>query len=140
MRLTRKNNNEYVYDNYIYLNEPIKSIVTKLGQLEDILEKYNLDNANDLDIEIRANRDKVYKYESIGKKLGIDLITLFKAYKNGFYVKGEEGKQYISFECSTNSIAFKFKEMFYGNKWSYEYVKLYDYGKTWALTREELEI
>lgn len=82
--------------------------------------------------------NKLGQLEDIEEELGIDLITLFKAYMNGFYVKGEEEKQYIDFENPLNTIAFKNKEMFYGHKWSYQYVKLYDYGKTWALTKEEL--
>lgn len=82
---------------------------------------------------------KLGQLEDIEDELGIDLITLFKAYTNGFYVKGEEEKQYIDFENSLNAIAFKNKEMFYGHKRTYQYVKLYDYGKTWALTKEELE-
>lgn len=83
--------------------------------------------------------DKLGQLEDIEEDLGVDLITLFKAYTDGFYVKGEEEKQYIDFENSLNAIAFKNKEMFYGHKWSYQYVKLYDYCKTWALTKEELE-
>jgi len=83
--------------------------------------------------------DKLGELEDIEDELGISLITLFKAYTDGFYVKGEEEKQYIDFENSLNAIAFKNKEMFYGHKWSFQYVKLYDYGKTWALTKEELE-
>lgn len=82
--------------------------------------------------------DKLGQLEDIEDELGIDLITLFKAYTNGFYVKGENDKQYIDFENSLNAIAFKNGEMFYGHKWSYQYVNLKDYGKTWALTKEEL--
>ena len=39
-RLTKKadNNIDYVYGNYIALNEPLKSIVNKLGKYEDIEE------------------------------------------------------------------------------------------------------
>jgi len=82
---------------------------------------------------------ELIEYKKIEEELGIDLITLFKAYSNGFYVKGEIEKQYIDFENSLNAIAFKNGEMFYGHKWSYQYIKLNEYGKTWALTKEELE-
>lgn len=81
---------------------------------------------------------KLGQLEDIEEELGIDLVTLFKAYSNGFYVKGEEEKQYIDFENPLNAVAFKNREMFYGHKWTYQYVKLNDYGKTWALTKEEL--
>ena len=38
-RLTKKaNDNNYVVDTYISLNEPWKSPINKLGQLEDIQE------------------------------------------------------------------------------------------------------
>lgn len=96
-------------EDYLMVNNSEEECLSKLGQLEDIEDE-----------------------------LGIDLITLFKALENGFYVKGEIEKQYIDFENSLNAIAFKNGEMFYGHKWSYQYVKLKDYGKTWALTKEEL--
>lgn len=83
--------------------------------------------------------NKLHDLEDIEEEIGIDLITLFKAYTNGFYVKGEAEKQYIDFENCLNATAFKNKEMFYGHKRTYQYVKLFDYGKTWALTKEELE-
>lgn len=83
--------------------------------------------------------DKLGKLEDIEEEFGIDLITLFKAYSNGFYVKGEKEKQYIDFQNYLNANAFKNKEMFYGHERCYQYVKLYDYGKDWALTKKELE-
>lgn len=83
--------------------------------------------------------DKLGKLEDIEDEIGIDLITLFKTYSNGFYVKGEKEKQYIDFQNHLNANAFKHKEMFYGHEYCYQYVKLYDYGKEWALTKKELE-
>ena len=82
---------------------------------------------------------KLYQIENLEDELGIDLITLFKAYSNGFYVRGEKEKQYIDFQNALNANAFKNKEMFYGHERCYQYVKLYDYGKDWALTKQELE-
>ena len=65
--------------------------------------------------------DELIEYKSLEEELGIDLITLFKAFKNGIYYKGKD-----------NTINFcKIKESIY--------VKLKDYGKTWALTKGELE-
>lgn len=83
--------------------------------------------------------DKLGQLEDIEEEIGIELITLFKAYSNGFYVKGEKEKQYIDFQNYLNANAFKNKEMFYGHERCYQYVKLYDYGKEWALTKQELE-
>lgn len=65
--------------------------------------------------------NELIEYKSLEEELGIDLITLFKAFKNGIYYKGKD-----------NTINFcKIKESIY--------VKLKDYGKTWALDRSELE-
>lgn len=101
---------------------------------------------NRLTIKDKAIRDnfnaeyaKLADLEDIEEELGIELTTLFKAYSNGFYVKGEKEKQYIDFQNYLNASAFKHKEMFYGHEWHYQYVKLYDYGVTWALTRKELK-
>ena len=51
----------------------------------------------------------------------------------------EKEKQHIDFQNHLNANAFKHKEMFYGHEYCYQYVKLYDYGKDWALTKKELE-
>lgn len=68
--------------------------------------------------------EKLGQLEDIEEELGIDLITLFRAFKNGIYYKGKDH----------NTINFcKVKESIY--------VKLKDYGKTWWLEKpkEELE-
>lgn len=130
MRLTRKDGITYfMFDRNGNWKRSVE--ITKLGQLEDLMEKYNIDNANDLDLEIRVNRDKVYKYESIEKKLGIDLGILGKALLQGdIYVK--EYCQYFKFYISGNHLYIQLQ---YGMGMS---LNLKDYGKTWALTKEEL--
>ena len=104
-----KNNYEIIARTNI--QDDTKELVNKLGQLEDVEEE-----------------------------LGIDLITLFKAFSQGIYVKelgrkttvwkyvDDEGGKYLGawhndFEKEHNTI----------------FVHLKDYGKTWALTKEELE-
>lgn len=89
--------------------------------------------------ESQQGLNRLEEYRKIEKEIDIDLITLFKAYSNGFYVRGEKEKQYIDFQNYLNANAFKNKEMFYGHEYCYQYVKLYDYGKDWALTKQELE-
>lgn len=134
MRLTKKSDKlgYCLRNSHFRVNQCWK----KLGHLEDVLEKYNLEDATDLDLEIRANRDKVYKYENIEKELGIDLITLIKAISNGVWVKT---KNDISKHLT---VALKKRHhtkeywLFYR---PYSHIYLKDYGKTWALTREELE-
>lgn len=92
---------------------------------EDIDEDFNT-----IEKELKEHE----QYKTIEQELGIDLITLFKALKcfyakdmdiycshpNPFYLTcGKQGEWYIS--------------------WIAHDYKISDYGKTWALTREELE-
>ena len=80
---------------------------------------------------------KLGQLEDIEEELGIDLITLFKALKNGIYIKKQSQTTYPLALLRTH----------YSNKTTRYYVfdngkekeiKLKDYGKTWALTKEEL--
>ena len=117
-RLTKDNDTQYdLIGNYnsnieeFTNNHKLRnSVLNKLGQLEDIEEE-----------------------------LGIDLITLFKALKQGFYVKTKDineglislvkAKDIRSIDIVMRNIGFV----------STKVVLFEDYGKTWALTREELE-
>ena len=88
--------------------------------------------------------NKLGQLEDIEEELGIDFITLFKALKNGFYhidknkhiyttkpTKGNGGAMnfYVCLECIIAEDTF-------GDQYIYS---LKDYGKVWALTKEELE-
>lgn len=85
---------------------------------------------NDIDI-IRKMTHKLGQLEDIEEELGIDLLTLFKALKQGYIWYDEE----------------KYKiECLYVKPQIHLYVAdgvggcyMEDYGKTWALTKEELE-
>lgn len=101
-------------------------------------------------IEIRTALEKLSKIEDIEEELGIDLITLFKALKDGInvYYEDEErynfhndlrieyhktlgwGLVYIYGSCCRNDMPMMLDMDFY---------ELKGYGKTWALTKEELE-
>ena len=75
---------------------------------------------------------KLKHYEDIEEELGIDLITLFKALKNGVFVKPWHTirKRKMSLrEYDGKLVLFDDYENDY---------QLKDYGKTWALTEEEL--
>ena len=102
---------------------------------------------------------KLGQLEDIEDKLGIDLVTLFKALKNGIYEKIQPNKKnrnpeprFWSYEDL--SLGYQFYSNEYeaiANDWTiyegYDFVlivsgeslRLKDYGKTWALTKEELE-
>ena len=92
--------------------------------------------------------DKLGALEDIEEELGIDLITLFKALRNGIWTNqeqwyGDEKQGKIRFFqvrllLEENAIGCIHNSMWKGK----EVIRtLYfnDYGKTWALTKEELE-
>jgi len=128
MRLTKKGK---VFD-YIYGDDDINSIIYKLGQLEDIEDE-----------------------------LGIDLLTLFKALKEGIWTKGgfysdilEEEPVFVARPeigiCSYyDELDENYNTLVHEEDvvciYTYDYeimirqTRLKDYGKTWALTKEELE-
>lgn len=129
-RLTKDNDTQYdLIGNYnsnieeFTNNHKLRnSVLNKLGQLEDIEEE-----------------------------LGVDLITLFKALKHGFFAK-DVTMYHLTGELSENQKLdpkYLRLNMWYGcieweNIWNpmddlHEYY-FKDYGKTWALTREELEV
>ena len=129
-RLTKKNNGTGSWtqlgDKYLPAhNIKHKQCVNKLGQLEDIEEEN-----------------------------GIDLITLFKALKDGFYIKYNDKIVHILADKHI-TINFWYKtinvfippKFFIDCKKGTDYLSetideeywFKDYGETWALTREELE-
>ena len=94
--------------------------------------------------------DKLGTLEDIEEELGIDLITLFKALKDGInvYYENEERYQFH------NNLRLEYRKTLgwglvdiYGSicrndmpmKLDMEFYELKEYGKDWALTREELE-
>lgn len=123
MRLTTNENGIYV--DYDCIIPQTNDIIDKLGQLEDIEDE-----------------------------LGIDLITLCKAIKNGIHVKPQKYKTifgaFITPDHFRNSVLtiteliggwafvhtdrYKFPDENIVGEWFFK-----DYGKTWALTKEELE-
>lgn len=83
---------------------------------------------------------KMGKYEDIEEELGIGLITLFKAKNNGFFVKLPKinnGEVSIVLPKEIDDIDL-IRCLIFDNVYGL-FVKFKDYGKTWALTKEELE-
>lgn len=78
---------------------------------------------------------ELLEYKDIEKDLGIDLITLFKALKNGIWVR----RKY------TNEIEFArfshlgWEDIIEPDIPYLDVVEIKDFGKAWALTKEELE-
>lgn len=117
MRLTEKRGDFY-YD----LNECVVSDCSnKLGSLEDIEEK-----------------------------LGIDLVTVFKALKEGIYYKKDKNaiehfipndEYHLVLDCNGSIRKLNYWLLSIIKVDTNEYINDFwvsDYGKTWALTREEL--
>ena len=108
MRLTEKDKNKA-----FLTKQPFTEMINKLGKLEDIEEE-----------------------------LGIDLIILFKALKNGCYFK--ETFDYMG-KTQTQIIFTEFTYLYYADDICAYIIHartkdhyLENYGKTWALTKEEL--
>lgn len=80
--------------------------------------------------------EKLCRLEDIEDELGIDLITIFKALKQKFVYHNEKVR------IELLSLTIKFNKLYlYGfveNTLHAVYLSLKDYGKTWALTKEEL--
>jgi len=96
---------------------------------------------------------ELINYKQFEEELGIDLITLFKAFVEGIwakkrneivYVKAENLRFEGKIDCGKPLLTvFVFKELYYedldgvmattGYEWELE-----DYSKTWAITKEEL--
>lgn len=79
--------------------------------------------------------DKLGQLEDIEEELGIGLTIIFKALKNGVYVRytNDEIEHRIVAGIEEENITLCIKE----NKECYMYFD--EYGKTWALTKEDLK-
>ena len=113
-----------------------------------IEEDYYVDETNDvMDRKIKA-------LEDIEEENGFDLITLFKALKDGFYIKYNDKIVHIlpdkhitiNFWYKTINV-FIPPKFFIDCKKGEDYLSetideeywFKDYGETWALTKEELD-
>lgn len=85
--------------------------------------------------------EKLYKLEDIEEELGIDLITLFKALKDGVYIYEPYDYTGIWIDPSVVKVeVMTFNDKYiYFNSQNIPSAEIKDYGKTWALTKEELE-
>lgn len=81
--------------------------------------------------------DKLGQLEDIEDELGIDLITLFKALKNGIYIKNQSQTKHPLALLRTHYSNNTTRYYVFDNGKEIE-IKLNKYGKTWALTKEEL--
>lgn len=123
---------------------------------------YYPNNENDIFPDDGSNAIRLLqvigKYEELEAELGIDLITLFKALKDGIFInkKGyvnsayedkkfnEEDSYYNSLQLYKSYDGYFLQDTYspYGDSECGEIgccVSLKDYGKTWALSKYDLE-
>ena len=83
---------------------------------------------------IEKDLDQLEEYRKIEDEIGIDLITLFKALKDGIYIN-EDGSVYK--DCIKSIEHWSDGWGFISND---DYIDMLfkDYGISWALTEEEL--
>ena len=111
--------------------------LTKKDIKQSISNKYFI-GARIVDKQMFATMcQELLEYKDIEEELGIDLITLFKALTKEYIFIKQDNKIYENnVEFSIN----KDEKGWYINLEVCHFDKLYfkDYGKTWALTKEEL--
>ena len=97
-------------------------------------------NKEDYDIDLYKCVDKLGKLEDIEEELGIDLITLFKASKKGIFVEEQNtNEKEIVFEEITLDLNNKLLLFRQPRKEIGKGRTISQYGRTWALRREELD-
>ena len=119
-------------------------------RLTDKLENGNYDILEQEDVcvarPLRPERyhlmiQKLGQLEDIEEELGIDLITLFNVLKNGYaWIKTKQGIQKATvgaFSLKNLKVVLSY-DMSEGGWNFHKNMHLTDYGKTWALTKEEL--
>ena len=123
------------------LNEPIK---TKYLNYEyKRIPDYDISRGNYGRISDDMIFNKLGKLEDLEEEIGIDLITLFSALKNGVYYFAKQNQLMFDYV----SLISNYIDVGPHDKLSYSFITFYDrqtlsfedYGKTFALTREELE-
>ena len=119
--------------------------LTIKNQLKNGLVEYLSHETRDADY---ACIQKLGRYEDIEDELGIDLVTLIKALKNGIYCYNDGGSD-ILFERIEHFVPYMPQQLHTRGRLSIihgikseekeKHFAIKDYGKTWALTKEELE-
>ena len=123
----------------------MKRFTNKYPDNTPVYYKYYL---NGYHFEQGEHIDKLGQIEDIEEELGIELVILSKALKNGVYYDAgsktilyhkAEGEEFIEINIPHQYLSL----MYVGPYWDCCYCKMNlafkDYGKTWALTKEELE-
>ena len=112
-------------------------------KMRKIVTELNVANSNDVSedkhYELKGIIQELCLYADVEELIGIDFITLYNALTNGicFWSSNDNNPR----PCGPFKLGLDFKNLrFYscGDYWEASYY-FKDYGKTWALTQEELE-
>lgn len=143
----------YIEANTILINQGIAYTNNLFIQDNDIITEYppmifgmkvfydnNLPNNANF-ILTKTPKNKMEQINALEQELGIDLITLFKAKKEGIYYKAINHNIYY---ISKNSLCLEFNyewELWVENHSILEglLIHLKDYGTNWSLRKEDLE-
>lgn len=97
-------------------------------------KQYDTNNTNDMPINnIWKAINKLGQLEDIEEKHNIDLLNALSILDNGIWIFYEEGK------IINVKPTLKLIDNSYWFEYDYFIYKPNDYGRTWALTKEELE-
>lgn len=113
----------------------------RLTDKNKIKELATLQNNNILMTDNNYKELKLGQLEDIEEKLGIDLLTFVKIFEKGIFVKNESTNNKIEYWSPFDIKVIKSTyqtDICYIRSKKNKYVGCFNYGKTWALTKEEL--
>ena len=136
-RLTKKIENPQYSNDYDILCAHNYHAINKLGRLEDLMEKYKIEDIEMLE-KIIIRHDM---YNKLEEQLGCPLKVFFEALKNGFY--DEYGNWYKADDFSLNYDWLlsnpNDKYLAFDVEYNYLEFKLTDYKNTWWLKADRSE-
>lgn len=114
--------------------EAWKNLLEGYDKTEDVIYFVDKDKLDTIEVAL----NKCEQYKASEEELGIDLLTLIKANNDGAYFK-EDLRYYIANIDLKHKCVRLIKHYEAEDDFDCHYVMFKEYGKTWALTREELE-
>ena len=120
--------------------EALKDVFDILINFERIFEAHDMQDIKKQKFEIiEKDLDVLERYKTIEKELGIDFITLFKAFNGLYYRFRPEDRKIYKMKVPMLRI-INGEYCWICPKWmttTWMSVRVKDYGKMWALDKEE---
>lgn len=120
---------------FMILLFPLALILGLLLGVYDFYKSFHKSFIKTINKENQEMSKELSPLEDIEEELGIDLITLFKALKNGVYCEHDKKHHIVALDLGSSG-NYRLSYQIIDDLFESVYVK--DYGKTWALTKEEL--